>query len=87
MRSAYNGGAGGANVAGGQGRQIDLWINGERRSVDSGVTLAGLIDQLGLEPDRVAIERNREIARRPSWTATDLGEGDRIEIVHFVGGG
>ncbi len=67
--------------------QINLWINGERRTVSIGVTLAGLVSDLGLEPDRVAIERNRRIARRSAWASIELADEDRLEIVHFVGGG
>ena len=67
--------------------EIRLWVNGERRCVSAGSTLAGLLSDLGLEPDRVAIERNRKIARRSSWASVELAEDDRLEIVHFVGGG
>ncbi len=62
-------------------------INGEERQLAGGLTLAQLIEQLGMKPDRVAVERNREIVPRAQWPATALAEGDRLEIVHFVGGG
>ena len=49
--------------------------------------LAGLIEQLGMKSDRVAVELNREIAPRDRWARLELNEGDQLEIVHFVGGG
>ncbi len=62
-------------------------INGESREVEQGTTLSELVNQLALVPARLAIERNREVVRRADWARTTLSEGDRIEIVHFVGGG
>ena len=50
-------------------------------------TLAALIESLNMKPDRVAVELNREIVPRNRWPETPLKEGDRLEIVHFVGGG
>jgi thiamine biosynthesis protein ThiS len=66
---------------------MKLHINGEPRDFASPLTLAGLVDQLGMKPDRVAVELNRNIVAREHWTKTALAEGDRLEIVHFVGGG
>jgi thiamine biosynthesis protein ThiS len=63
-----------------------LVINGEERNYTA-VTLNGLIKELGMKGDRVAVELNREIVPRGSWSATTLQDGDRLEIVHFVGGG
>jgi len=51
------------------------------------LTLHGLVEQLGMKPDRVAVELNRDIVPRDQWARTELAEGDRLEIVHFVGGG
>jgi thiamine biosynthesis protein ThiS len=65
---------------------IEISVNGEPRAVAAGVTIAALLDELGLKADRVAVERNRAIAPRTQWSAA-LEAGDRIEIVHFVGGG
>jgi len=62
-------------------------LNGEEREIPDGLTLAGLIEHLGLHPERVAIERNREVVPRAEWAAVEIREGDRLEIVHFVGGG
>jgi thiamine biosynthesis protein ThiS len=49
--------------------------------------LEDLVKDLSLEPTRIAIELNQQVVRRDQWARTTLAEGDRIEIVHFVGGG
>ena len=67
--------------------EMKLVINGEERSVGPALTLAGLVEQLGMKQDRVAVELNRNIVPREQWDETSLSEGDRLEIVHFVGGG
>jgi thiamine biosynthesis protein ThiS len=64
-----------------------LVINGEEKSFESTLSLASLIAQMGMKPDRVAVELNREIVPRGDWPQTNLSDGDRLEIVHFVGGG
>jgi thiamine biosynthesis protein ThiS len=66
---------------------MKLHINGEERTFESPLTLAGLVERLGMKSDRVAVELNREIAPRNSWSETNLNDGDQLEIVHFVGGG
>jgi len=68
---------------------MKLHINGEEKSFESKphFTLASLVEQLGMKADRVAIELNRDIAPRDRWPETALKDGDRLEIVHFVGGG
>jgi thiamine biosynthesis protein ThiS len=66
---------------------MKLQINGEARDFTSPLSLTSLIEQLGMKHDRVAIELNRNIVPRELWAKTPLGEGDRLEIVHFVGGG
>lgn len=65
---------------------MNLTINGETRVLDA-ETLSTLVEQLGMKPDRVAIELNREIVPRDRWSQTRLKDGDQLEIVHFVGGG
>ena len=65
---------------------MNLTINGETQAVPA-ETLSALVEQLGMKPDRVAIELNREIVPREQWPQTPLRDGDRLEIVHFVGGG
>ena len=62
-------------------------MNGEARDFTPPLSLSSLIVQLGMKDDRVAIELNRNIVPRELWAETRLGEGDRLEIVHFVGGG
>ncbi|HEX5874967.1 MAG TPA: sulfur carrier protein ThiS [Pyrinomonadaceae bacterium] len=64
-----------------------VYINGESREVQGTPTLAELITQLDLPAARIAVELNREVVRRSDWGNTALHEDDRIEIVHFVGGG
>ena len=66
---------------------MKLQINGEDKSYDGPLTLALLISNMGLKLDRVAVELNRDIVPRDQWDKTSLSEGDRLEIVHFVGGG
>jgi thiazole synthase len=66
---------------------MKLIINGEDREFATVSTIADLLTQLGMKPDRVAVELNRELALRDRWPTTQLSEGDRLEIVHFVGGG
>jgi thiamine biosynthesis protein ThiS len=65
---------------------MNLTINGDAQ-VCSDETLSALVERLGMKPDRVAIELNRNIVPREEWSKTQLREGDRLEIVHFVGGG
>ena len=68
--------------------QIAIKLNGEPRQIAAGTSIASLVaDDLGLDPTRVAVERNREIAARSGWPETLLLDGDEVEIVHFVGGG
>ena len=66
---------------------MHLTINGEAREFPTDISLAALVEQLGMKSDRVAVELNREIVRRESWPQTLLRDGDKLEIVHFVGGG
>ena len=66
---------------------MKLFVNGEERPLVGVATLAELIDQLGMKGDRVAVELNRQIVPRAQWNDTRLQDGDRLEIVHFVGGG
>ncbi len=64
-----------------------LIINGKEQSFGDRLTLAQLIEQLGMKGDRVAAELNRDIVSRTQWAETPLKDGDSLEIVHFVGGG
>lgn len=66
---------------------IALTVNGEARHVPPGCSVAGLLDALRLDPRKVAIERNEAIVPKSGYEATALAPRDRIEIVHFIGGG
>jgi thiamine biosynthesis protein ThiS len=66
---------------------VRVQVNGEQQEVRDGLTLSELLAQLRLAPERLAVERNREVVRRARWAETELSDGDQIEIVHFVGGG
>jgi len=68
-------------------RDMHLEINGDEKQFADALSLAGLIDELGMKADRVAVELNREIVARAQWAETVLHDGDKLEIVHFVGGG
>jgi thiamine biosynthesis protein ThiS len=69
------------------GQAIAIHVNGESRETTAGITVAGLLSQLGLNAGRVAIEYNRRILPKAEWEETQVGEGDHFEIVQFVGGG
>ena len=64
-----------------------ITINGERKEFDAAIALSRLIEELGLEPRKIAIERNLEIVPKAAYASTQIADGDRIEIVQFVGGG
>ncbi len=66
---------------------MKLIVNGEDREFSSKLTVASLLVQLGLKTDRVAIELNRNLVPRELWDKTQLSDDDKLEIVHFVGGG
>jgi thiamine biosynthesis protein ThiS len=66
---------------------MTLHINGEQREFADGLTVAALVGQLGMKPDRVAVELNLDIVPRANWETTILKDGDKLEVVHFVGGG
>lgn len=66
---------------------MQVTINEEPREVPEGLSVAALLAHLGITPERVAIERNRDILPRAAWQETSVQAGDSYEIVHFVGGG
>ena len=66
---------------------MHLFINAEDKTFSDALTLAQLVEQLGMKGDRVAVELNREIVSRAQWAKITLKDGDRLELVHFVGGG
>ncbi len=66
---------------------IAIEVNGEPRQVPDGASVADLLALLGLAAPKVAVERNLEIVPRSAWASTRLAAGDRLEVVHFIGGG
>ncbi len=68
-------------------RSIAIEVNGQTRAVDHGTTLTGLLAAIGLDGRKIAVERNEAIVPRSHYAATRLEPGDRLEIVHFIGGG
>jgi len=66
---------------------LTVTLNGESRKLDAGMTVKALLVSLGLDPAKIAVERNLEIVPRSAYGRTALADGDRIEIVHFIGGG
>lgn len=67
--------------------KVTIRLNGKAREVAADSTVSGLLDELGLVPGMVVVERNREILARESYATVRLSEGDQLELVHFVGGG
>lgn len=68
-------------------QQIALTVNGEPRRTSAGISVAGFVAEIGLNPAKVAVERNGEIVPRGTHDQVALADGDVLEIVHFVGGG
>jgi len=66
---------------------IEITVNGEPQTAPKGQTILGLLQQLELDPQRVAVELDRRIVKQPYWTETVLRHGAQLEIVQFVGGG
>jgi thiazole synthase len=67
--------------------EVRITVNGEARTAPAGTSFAGLISSMGVDPARVAIERNEEVVPRKTWPEAVVREGDKIEIVAFIGGG
>jgi thiazole synthase len=66
---------------------LNVTLNGEARDVGPGLTVKSLLTSLGLDPAKIAVERNLEIVPRSAYGQVAVEEGDRYEIVHFIGGG
>jgi thiamine biosynthesis protein ThiS len=66
---------------------MKLLVNGKPVELPDGSTVAALVSHLGVEPARVAIERNQDVVPRRTWAEARLADGDQVEIVTFVGGG
>jgi thiazole synthase len=67
--------------------ELRLTVNGEARKAEAGTTVASLLRAMGVDPARVAVERNRDVVPRATWADAGLADGDKIEIVAFIGGG
>ena len=68
-------------------QSLGIRVNGEPRRVAGGISIAAMLAELGLDPQRVAVERNLEIVPRSTLGEVSVEDGDAFEIVHFVGGG
>ncbi|KPV40624.1 thiamine biosynthesis protein ThiS [Thiohalorhabdus denitrificans] len=66
---------------------MEIWVNGEARTVTEGSTLRALVEELGLDPQGVAVEVNHEVVPRSTHAGHVLEEGDRVEVVRAIGGG
>ena len=66
---------------------MNVLINGESREVPDSVNLTALLELFSLPSQRVAVELNRNVVRRADWVSVTVTEGDKIEVIHFVGGG
>ena len=70
-----------------QKQMISVIVNGEARSVPGGSSICDMLESIGLDPRKVAVEHNLEVVPRSALGDVRVSEGDRFEIVHFVGGG
>ena len=68
-------------------QSLTIEVNGEPRRVSAGLSIAAILAELGLDPQKVAVERNRDVVTRSSLSEVTVEDGDQYEIVHFVGGG
>ncbi|MAM79018.1 MAG: thiamine biosynthesis protein ThiS [Alphaproteobacteria bacterium] len=66
---------------------MEITLNGEKFTLETGSNIVNLIDKLNLDVDKLAIERNLEIVPKSKFAMTIIEEGDKLEIVHFIGGG
>lgn len=66
---------------------VTIHLNGDKKEIENEVNLDRLLDLFSLPRQRVAIELNRSVVRRQDWPNTPVQDGDRVEVVHFVGGG
>lgn len=66
---------------------MKIMVNGDERRINESVNLASLLQNLELPLQRIAVELNRNVVRRGDWETIEIKDGDKLEIVHFVGGG
>jgi len=68
-------------------KMIEIVLNGEVKKVDEQISLLKLLEKFGLPMERIAIELNKNVVRKKEWETTKVAERDKIEVIHFVGGG
>lgn len=66
---------------------MEITINGEKKNLPEEQNLAELLVYFGLPSERVAVELNREVVRKKDWQTIKVSDGDKLEVIHFVGGG
>ncbi len=66
---------------------MKIFINGETKEIANEINLSALLEQFSLPRERVAVELNKQVVRKKDWDAIKIGDDDRIEVIHFVGGG
>lgn len=66
---------------------MNITINGEKKSIENELNLRELLEELDLPDERIAVELNKQVVRKKDWDAMTINDADKIEIIHFVGGG
>jgi thiamine biosynthesis protein ThiS len=66
---------------------MQITINGEKRELSENLTISEMLENLELPAERIAVELNCEVVRKKDWERIELNDADKIEIIHFVGGG
>lgn len=66
---------------------MQIFINGETKEISGEINVSGLLEHFSLPSERIAIELNREVVRKKDWGNIKVSDGDKLEIIHFVGGG
>ena len=67
--------------------KMNIIVNGEEKNVEEGITVSALIDLLGIKVKVMAVAVNMEIVKKEDWESYTIQEGDKLELLHFVGGG
>ncbi len=66
---------------------MNIVVNGEKKTIENELNLRELLENLDLPDERIAVELNKQVVRKKDWDATNINDADKIEIIHFVGGG
>lgn len=66
---------------------MNIIVNGEKKNIETELNLRELLEKLDLPNERIAVELNKQVVRKKDWDATRINDADKIEIIHFVGGG